>query len=150
MPDYVELHCHSCYSLREGASTPAELLHRAAELGYDTLALTDHDGLYGAMEFYQEARQRGIRPIIGAEVTLSNGYHLTLLAESQAGYANLCRLISHGLGTPLGPEWGGKPALAPLPLSGRNPRPRHRRRASAAKPSPTPPVSAAKRVHPRE
>src|SRR5581483_4645202 len=87
--------------LREGASTPIELLNRAAELGYDSLALTDHDGLYGAMEFAREAALRGIRPITGAEVTLQGGYHLTLLAESPRGYANLCRLISHGLGTPL-------------------------------------------------
>lgn len=97
---YIELHCHSCYSLREGASTPLELLARAGELGYDTLALTDHDGLYGAMEFAQEAVRRGIRPITGAEITLSNGYHLTLLAETPRGYANLCRLISAAHGTP--------------------------------------------------
>jgi error-prone DNA polymerase len=97
---YVELHCHSSYSLREGASTPVELLDRAAALGYDTLALTDHDGLYGAMEFAREANQRGIRPITGAEITLTNGHHVTLLAESQRGYANLCRLISAAHGTP--------------------------------------------------
>ncbi|MBI2761129.1 MAG: error-prone DNA polymerase [Chloroflexi bacterium] len=101
MSVYVELHCHSSYSLREGASTPVELLDRAAALGYDTLALTDHDGLYGAMEFAREANLRGIRPITGAEITLSNGHHLTLLAESQRGYANLCRLISAAHGTPL-------------------------------------------------
>jgi error-prone DNA polymerase len=99
---YVELHCHSCYSLREGASTPVELLTRAGELGYPTLALTDHDGLYGAMEFAREAAQRGIRPITGAELTLANGHHLTLLAESPRGYANLCRLISVAHGTPRG------------------------------------------------
>jgi error-prone DNA polymerase len=98
---YVELHCHSCYSLREGASTLVELLARAGELGYDTLALTDHDGLYGAMEFAQEAMRRGIRPITGAEITLSSGHHLTLLAESPRGYANLCRLISAAHGTSL-------------------------------------------------
>jgi error-prone DNA polymerase len=97
---YVELHCHSSYSLREGASTPVELLDRAAALGYDTLALTDHDGLYGAMEFAREAKTRGIRPITGAEITLANGHHLTLLAESQRGYANLCHLISAAHGTP--------------------------------------------------
>ncbi|MGA2285477.1 MAG: error-prone DNA polymerase [Dehalococcoidia bacterium] len=67
---YVELHCHSCYSLREGASTPEELALRARELGYDTLALTDHDGLYGAMAFAQTAKAFGVRPITGAEVTL--------------------------------------------------------------------------------
>ncbi|HEY7294331.1 MAG TPA: PHP domain-containing protein, partial [Dehalococcoidia bacterium] len=98
-PPYVELHCHSCYSLREGASTPVELLEQAAKLGYKALALTDHDGLYGAMEFAREAKQRGIQPITGAEVTLQGGHHLTLLVESPRGYANLCRLISHGRGT---------------------------------------------------
>ena len=92
---YVELHCHSCYSLREGASTPEELVLRARELGYDTLALTDHDGLYGAMAFAQTAKAFGIRPITGAEVTLKGGHHLTLLCESQRGYANLCRLLTH-------------------------------------------------------
>jgi len=111
---YVELHCHSCFSLREGASTPAELLNRARELGYDALALTDHDGLYGAMEFARAAHERGIRPIIGAEVTLVGGYHLTLLVESPRGYANLCRLISHSYGTPHGSGWDtAQPPAAP-------------------------------------
>src|SRR5687768_6398562 len=86
---YVELHCHSCFSLREGASTPVELLSRAAELGYDALALTDHDGLYGAMEFAREAHARGIQPITGAELALPNGHHLTFLVESAQGYATL-------------------------------------------------------------
>ena len=69
MMKYVELHCHSCYSLREGASTPEELALRARELGYDALALTDHDGLYGAMVFAQTAKAFGVRPITGAEMT---------------------------------------------------------------------------------
>src|SRR5690348_8015263 len=94
MMTYVELHCHSAYSLREGASTPAELLLRAQTLGYQALALTDHDGLYGAMVFAQEARNWGVRPITGAELTLADGHHLTLLAESRTGYGNLCRLIT--------------------------------------------------------
>ena len=93
--NYVELHCHSCYSLREGASTPEELVLRARELGYDTLALTDHDGLYGAMAFAQTAKAFSVRPITGAEVTLQGGHHLTLLCESQRGYANLCLLLTH-------------------------------------------------------
>ena len=92
---YAELHCHSCYSLREGASTILELIQRAGALGYETLALTDHDGLYGAMEFAKAADANGIRPIVGAEVTLTGGYHLTLLVETATGYANLCRIISH-------------------------------------------------------
>jgi len=93
---YSELHCHSYYSLLDGASAPAGLLARAAALGMPALAITDHDGLIGAVEFWRAARERGIRPIIGAEVTLAHGSHLTLLAETQAGYANLSRLISVG------------------------------------------------------
>ena len=91
---YVELHCHSHYSLLDGASSPAALLDRAAELGYTALALTDHDGLYGAVPFYLAARERGIHPIIGAEVTLADGTHLVLLARDRQGYANLCGLLS--------------------------------------------------------
>lgn len=91
---YVELHLHSCWSLREGASKPVELLTRARQLGYDALALTDHDGLYGSMEFAQRAHEIGIRPITGAELTLSDGSHLTVLAETVEGYRNLCRLLS--------------------------------------------------------
>jgi len=92
---YVELHCHSSYSLREGASTPRQLVERARELGYQALALTDHNALYGAMEFATAAAAANIRPIIGAEITLTGEYHLTLLAETSTGYANLCRLLSH-------------------------------------------------------
>ncbi|RME85334.1 MAG: DNA polymerase III subunit alpha, partial [Caldilineae bacterium] len=94
MSRYVELHCHSYYSLLDGASSPAELVHRAAALGMPALAITDHDGLYGAVAFWRAARDAGLHPVIGAEVTLKDGAHLTLLAETQAGYSNLCRLIS--------------------------------------------------------
>ncbi|MFN8534335.1 MAG: error-prone DNA polymerase [Dehalococcoidia bacterium] len=91
---YVELHCHTYYSLRDGASSPTELIGRAVELGYPALAATDHDGLYGAMEFARTATEYGIRPITGAEVTTTGGYHLTLLVETRHGYQNLCRLLS--------------------------------------------------------
>ncbi|MGH2356357.1 MAG: PHP domain-containing protein, partial [Chloroflexota bacterium] len=91
---YVELHCHSNFSFLDGASHPEELVLRARDLGYPALALTDHDGLYGAMEFAKVARTWGVRPITGAEVTLASGHHLTLLCETQQGYANLCRLLS--------------------------------------------------------
>jgi error-prone DNA polymerase len=74
---------------------PGELIERAVELGYQALALTDHDGLHGAMEFAQAARSAGLQPITGAEVTLADGSHLTLLAETPQGYANLSRLIAH-------------------------------------------------------
>ncbi len=95
MPDYVELHCHTNYSMLDGASHPEELLDRAQELGMDRMAVTDHDGLYGAVRFWRGARERGIKPIIGAEVTLDGRYHLTLLARNNTGYSNLSRLISH-------------------------------------------------------
>ncbi len=91
---YVELHAHSFYSLLDGASPPEDLLDRAALLGMDALALTDHDGLYGAVRFYQAARERGIKPLLGAELTLEGDDHLLLLVEDSAGWANLCRLIS--------------------------------------------------------
>src|SRR2546425_3968096 len=92
---YAELHAHSNFSFLEGASHIDELVLQAGELGYDALALTDHDGLHGAMEFAQCATAWGLRPITGAEVTLSSGHHLTLLCETQQGYANLCRLLTH-------------------------------------------------------
>jgi error-prone DNA polymerase len=91
---YVELHAHSAYSFLDGASLPEELAARAAELGYDTLALTDHDGVYGSLEFAQAAKHFGIRPITGAEVTIDGGSHITLLCESRQGYANLCRILT--------------------------------------------------------
>ena len=67
---YVELHCHSCFSLLDGASRPEALVARAAELDMPALALTDHDALYGAVSFWRSARQAGIKPIFGAEVTV--------------------------------------------------------------------------------
>src|SRR5438067_123818 len=69
---YVELHCHSAYSFLDGASHPEELAVRAAELGYEALALTDHDGLYGSLEFADAAKHFGVRPITGAELTLAD------------------------------------------------------------------------------
>jgi error-prone DNA polymerase len=91
---YIELHAHSAYSFLDGASLPEELAARAAELGYDTLALTDHDGVCGSLEFAHACKHFGIRAITGAEVTLTGGAHVTLLCESQRGYANLCRILT--------------------------------------------------------
>jgi error-prone DNA polymerase len=93
-PDYVELHAHSGFSFLDGASSPDELAERAAELGCPALALTDHDGLCGSLAFAHAAKALGVRPITGAEITLRGEDHLTLLVESPAGYANLCRLIT--------------------------------------------------------
>jgi error-prone DNA polymerase len=91
---YVELHAHSSYSFLDGASLPEELAVQAAELGYPVLALTDHDGVYGSLEFAHAAKYFGVRPITGAEVTLADRSHVTLLVETQQGYANLCRLLT--------------------------------------------------------
>lgn len=109
-PGYVELHCHSGFSFLDGASHPEELVLAALDLGYPALALTDHDGLHGAMEFAQAARLHGLQPITGVELTLrdvvpgldldtqpawpARGHHVTLLAETPTGYANLCRLVT--------------------------------------------------------
>jgi error-prone DNA polymerase len=98
LADYIELHCHSNFSLLDGASHPEDLVIRAAQLGMKTLALTDHDAIYGAVRFIEAARIHGIRPILGAELTLGgetgNLYHLTLLVANKAGWENLCWLIS--------------------------------------------------------
>ncbi len=91
---YVELHAHSSYSFLDGASLPEELAVRAAELGYPALALTDHDGVYGSLEFAHAAKHFGVRPITGAELTLADRSHVTVLVETAKGYANLCRLIT--------------------------------------------------------
>ena len=102
---YVELHSHSAYSFLDGASLPEELALRAAELGYEALALTDHDGVYGSLEFAHAAKAFGVRAITGAEVTLEGGAHVTMLVEDARGYANLCRLLTAAhAGTRLRPE----------------------------------------------
>jgi error-prone DNA polymerase len=94
MVTYPELHAHSSFSFLDGASQPEELAVRAAALGYDAVALTDHDGLCGSLAFAQAAREVGLRPITGCEITIEGGAHLTLLCEDRRGYANLCRLIT--------------------------------------------------------
>src|SRR4051795_3670324 len=91
---YVELHAHSSYSFLDSASLPEELAISAAELGYPALAVTDHDGVYGSLEFAHAAKHFGVRPITGAELTLADRSHVTVLVETAKGYANLCRLIT--------------------------------------------------------
>jgi error-prone DNA polymerase len=95
---YVELHCHSAYSFLDGASLPDELAVAAHGYGYGALALTDHDGLHGAMELADATRFEGplddLRPIAGAELTLEDSAHLTLLCATREGYSNLCQLIT--------------------------------------------------------
>jgi error-prone DNA polymerase len=92
---YAELHCHSAFSFLDGASLPDELVVAALELGYEALALTDHNTVSGSMEFAQTAKGLGLRKSIqGAELDLDDGRHLTLLVETSQGWSNLCRLLT--------------------------------------------------------
>ena len=100
---FVHLHVHSHYSLLDGAAKVHDLVETAAKFGMSALALTDHGNLFGAMEFYQEAKKAGIKPIIGYEAYISSGsrlekerqnYHITLLAKDYDGYKNLMKLAS--------------------------------------------------------
>src|SRR5436190_20783948 len=99
---YAELHCHSCFSLLDGAALPEILVARAKELGLHALALTDHDELGGAVRFAGAAREAGLAGLIGAELTVAVDVqgedplltHLPLLAESREGYANLATRIT--------------------------------------------------------
>ena len=104
---FVHLHVHTEYSLLDGASRIKELVQRTKELGMDSVAITDHGVMYGAIAFYKEAMAQGIHPIIGCEVYVApqsrheraevdgvRYYHLILLAENEIGYRNLVRLVS--------------------------------------------------------
>lgn len=107
-PKFTHLHVHSHYSLLDGLAKIDDLINRAKELGMDSLAITDHGVLYGAIEFFIKAKEKGIKPIIGCEFYLTSGdyhsknnttedrtrYHLILLAKNEKGYKNLMKLIS--------------------------------------------------------
>ena len=92
--DYVELRTRSAFSFLEGATTPEDLALRAAELGYSAIALGDRDGLYGAPRFHQAAQGAGIKPLVGAELTLDDDARLYLLVPDRPRYRNLCRMIT--------------------------------------------------------
>ena len=94
MAPFVHLHCHTTWSLLDGAIPAEALPPMAAERGYEAVALTDHDSLTGAVRFAKSCRSAGIKPIYGAELTLERGAHVTAIARDRTGYANLCRLIS--------------------------------------------------------
>jgi error-prone DNA polymerase len=91
---YVELHCRSAFSFLRGASTPEQLAERAAQLEMPVVALCDRDGVYGAPRLFARAKELGVRPIVGAEITMDDGVILSVLVQSRPGYANLCRLLT--------------------------------------------------------
>lgn len=108
IPKFTHLHVHTHYSLLDGLAKIDDLLDRAKELGMDSIAITDHGVLYGAIEFFIKAKQKGIKPIIGCEFYMTAGdyhsknntaedktrYHLILLAKNEEGYKNLMKLVS--------------------------------------------------------
>lgn len=94
MTDYIELHCRSAFSFLRGASAPERLAERAAELQMPVMALCDRDGLYGTPRFFNRAREQGVRPVVGAELTMEDGSVLPLLVQSRTGYENLCQLLT--------------------------------------------------------
>ena len=107
--NFVHLHCHSEYSLLDGAARINDMIKQAASLGMPALALTDHGTMFGVIDFYRAAREAGVKPILGCEVYVSprsrfqkeakrddSQFHLVLLAENNTGYRNLMRLVSSG------------------------------------------------------
>ncbi len=93
---FTHLHCHSNYSLLDGTIKIESLIDRAKSLKMKSLVLTDHNNLYGAVEFYEKCLAAGIKPVIGAEITLDDGSSVILLAKNRTGYYNLCRIITEG------------------------------------------------------
>ena len=105
---FTHLHVHTEYSMLDGAARVDDLFAEAARMGMPALAMTDHGQLFGAVDFYLAGRKHGVKPVLGIEAYLAPGSrfekqrrdsaepytHLTLLAENQAGYANLLRLVS--------------------------------------------------------
>ncbi|MFL6127155.1 error-prone DNA polymerase [Actinophytocola sp.] len=102
---YAELHTHSNFSFLDGASHPEDLVEEAARLGLDAIALTDHDGMYGVVRFWEAARELGMSTVFGAELSLGlagpqngipdpEGQHLLVLARRLEGYRRLCRVIT--------------------------------------------------------
>jgi len=105
--NFVHLHCHTEYSLLDGAARISGMIDRAAKLNMPAIAITDHGTMFGVIDFYRAAREAGIKPIIGCEVYMAlrsrlqkearrddSQYHLVLLAENETGYRNLMHLVS--------------------------------------------------------
>lgn len=108
MNDFVHLHVHSEFSLLDGATKLEKLVQTAKDMGFSSIALTDHGAMYGAFKFFLKAKELGIKPIIGCEVYMAENscedkqpkmgadqYHLVLLAKNLDGYRNLMKLVSH-------------------------------------------------------
>src|SRR5246127_5686637 len=91
---YCELHCSSAFSFLRGGSFPEQLAEVAAELEIPAIALCDRNGVYGAQRFSVAARERGVRPIVGAELAMEGGGILPVLVENRTGYKNLCELLT--------------------------------------------------------
>ncbi len=103
---FTHLHLHTEYSLLDGLTRIPQLMDHVKEMGQEAVAMTDHGNLYGAIDFYREARSRGIKPIIGVEAYVaprsrltrevgdSQPYHLTMLAKNKTGYQNLLKLVT--------------------------------------------------------
>jgi error-prone DNA polymerase len=92
--DYVELHARSAFSFLRAASSPEQLAERVAALQMPAAALCDRDGMYGAPRFFGRALEAGLRPIVGAELTMEDQTVLPVLVETRAGYQNLCQLLT--------------------------------------------------------
>ncbi|MDR0357156.1 MAG: PHP domain-containing protein, partial [Clostridiales Family XIII bacterium] len=106
---FAHLHVHTEYSLLDGASRIDSLIAAAKSMGMDSIAITDHGNMFGVVEFYKEAKEQGIKPIIGCEIYTAarrmqdkdsnkdkHQGHLVLLAENQTGYKNLIKIVSSG------------------------------------------------------
>ena len=103
---FTHLHVHTEYSLLDGLSRLEDLVSKTKELGMDSIAMTDHGVLYGAIDFYRLAKEAGIKPIIGCEMYVAPGsrldknpsektpFHLTVLAKNSVGYQNLVKLVT--------------------------------------------------------
>jgi len=105
---FTHLHLHSQYSLQDGLGNIEQIINKVRELKMKAVALTDHDGMYGAIEFYKKSISARIKPILGCEIRVKSEFlpeqitHLVLLAQNNNGYRNLCQLISRAhLSNPL-------------------------------------------------
>lgn len=107
--NFVHLHVHTAYSLLDGSAKISKLVDRVVELGMESIAITDHGNMFGVVEFYKECKKRGVKPLLGCEVYVTDGDykektnkgewnlgHLILIAENYEGYKNLIKIVSEG------------------------------------------------------